>query len=322
MEVPMKFASRVLPPALLVLAFALPSQAQTGTILGEVINYDGSPMEGAVLVVERTDISQTFEAETGPDGRYRLVVPRGDYRVTLQVDGSNLTFVGGLVVDSNEQEITDFNLQELADTPEARAAMEVRARAEATSTAFDVGLAALDAGEFEEAINQFTIAAESDDTQHIIFANLGSALSGAEQYADAADAYQKAILLAPAEAGYYNNLGVAYGRTGQIDQAIEALDQAAQLRPEIGGDAYYNLGVLLTNTGQMADAAAAYQRAVTLDPTHAEAYYQLGIAYFGSATTIPDAIPAFEKYLELTPDGPNAEAASGLLAAAQASAGQ
>jgi tetratricopeptide (TPR) repeat protein len=318
----MKIACRVLPLALLVLAFALPSQAQTGTILGEVIDFDGSPLVGAVMLIERQDINQEFETETGPDGRYRIAVPRGSYRVTLQVNGSNLTFVDGLSIDSGEEEETDFNLPELADTPEARAAMEARARAEATSAAFDVGRAALDAGNFEEAIEQFTLAVENDDTQHVIFANLAGALAGAGRHTDAADAYQKAILLAPAEAGYYNNLGVAYGNAGQIDEAIEALDQAAQLRPEIGGDAYYNLGVLLTNTGRMADAAAAYERAVTLDPTNAEAYYQMGIAYFGAATTIPDAIPAFEKYLELAPDGPNAEAASGLLAAAQASAGQ
>ena len=94
------------------------------------------------------------------------------------------------------------------------------------------------------------------------------------------------------------------------------------MRPEIGGDAYYNLGVLLTNTGRMADAAGAYQRAVELDPMNAEAYYQMGIAYFGTTTTIPDSIPAFERYLELAPDGPNADAASGLLAAAQAAAVQ
>ena len=55
MEVPMKFASRVLPLALLVLAFALPSQAQTGTILGEVIDFDGSPLAGAVMLIERQD---------------------------------------------------------------------------------------------------------------------------------------------------------------------------------------------------------------------------------------------------------------------------
>ncbi len=318
----MKFASRVLPLALFVLAFALPSQAQTGTILGEVIGFDGSPLVGAVMLIERQDINQEFETETGTDGRYRIAVPRGDYRVTLQVDGSNLTFVDGLSIDSGEEEVTDFDLPELADTPEARAAMEERARAEATSAAFDVGREAFDAGRFEDAIVQFTIAAESDDTQHVIFANLGGALAGAGRHADAADAYQTAILLAPAEAGYYNNLGVAYGNAGQIDEAIEALDQAAQLRPEIGGDAYYNLGVLLTNSGRMADAAGAYERAIELDPTNAEAYYQMGIAYFGTAATIPDAIPAFEKYLELAPDGPNADAASGLLAAAQATAGQ
>ena len=318
----MKFASRVLPLALIVLAFALPSQAQTGTILGEVINFDGTPLVGAVILIQRQDIDQEFEIETGEDGRYRIAVPRGNYRVWLQVNGSNLTSVDGITVDSNEEEQTDFNLPELADNPEARERLEARARSEATGAAFDLGRAALDAGDFEEAVVQLTIAAESDQTQHVIFGNLAGALAGAGRHEEAAEAYQKAILLAPAEAAYYNNMGVAYGNAGQIDQAIEALDQAAQLMPEIGGDAYFNLGVVLTNSGRMTDAVAAYERAVELDPTNADAYYQIAIGYFGSADTIPDAIPALEMFLELAPDSPNADAARGLLAAAQATVGQ
>ena len=318
----MKIASRVLPLVLLVLAVAIPSHAQTGSISGDVIDFDGSPMEGATIAATRAGIEQEFVVETSAAGSFSLRVPIGEYRVILRVDGRDLTFVDGVTVASNSSMTADFDLPELADSPEARAAMEANARAAATSAAFDLGRAAMDAGNHEEAVAQFTLAIENDDTQHVIFANLGEALSGAGRHLDAAEVYGKAIALAPGEAAYYNNLGVAYGNAGQIDQAIEALDQAAQLMPQIGGDAYYNLGVLMTNGGRPADAASAFSRAVELDPTNAEAYYQLGLSYFGSADTIPQAISPLEKFLELAPDSPNAEPARQLLAAAEASAGQ
>jgi tetratricopeptide (TPR) repeat protein len=322
MEVTMKLARRVLPLMLLVLAFALPSQAQTGEIIGEVIGFDGAPLAGATMVVTRQDIDQEFQVDTGADGTYRTRVPIGRYRVTLQVDGRPLTFVDGINVASNSEEAADFNLPELANTPEARAAMEANARATATAEAFELGRVAMDAGNYDEAIEQFTVATENDDTQHVIFANLAGALSSAGRHLEAAENYQKAIALAPTEAAYYNNMGVAYGTAGEVDRAIEALDQAAQLMPEIGGDAYYNLGVLMTNSGRPADAAAAFERAIEFDPDNADTYYQLALSYFGTADTIPQAIPVLERYLELAPDSPNAEPARQLLAAAQATAGQ
>jgi len=45
---------------------------------------------------------------------------------------------------------------------------------------------------------------------------------------------------------------------------------------------------------------------------------QLGIAYFGSPNTIPQAVSAFEKFLQLNPSGPDAETAKQLVEAAKA----
>jgi hypothetical protein len=54
----------------------------------------------------------------------------------------------------------------------------------------------------------------------------------------------------------------------------------------------------------------------------AAAYYQLGISYFGTPATIPEAIPVLEKFLTMQPTGPDADAAKQLIEAAKASAPQ
>src|SRR6266516_3559702 len=52
----------------------------------------------------------------------------------------------------------------------------------------------------------------------------------------------------------------------------------------------------------------------------AQAYYQLGISYFGAPNTIPEAIPVLEKFLQMQPSGPDAEAAKQLIEAAKQAA--
>jgi tetratricopeptide (TPR) repeat protein len=81
------------------------------------------------------------------------------------------------------------------------------------------------------------------------------------------------------------------------------------------------LGALLTNAGQAEPATVAFKKAIEVDPNYADAYYQYGISLMGKATLgeggkmvpVAGTGEAFQKYLELAPNGPNAEAAKALL---------
>ena len=80
------------------------------------------------------------------------------------------------------------------------------------------------------------------------------------------------------------------------------------------------MGAVLTNRGRTKDAADAFKKAIEYDPMMAAAYYQLGISYFGSPNTIPDAIPVLEKFIQIAPSDPNVEAAKQLIEAAKQAA--
>src|SRR5438128_401649 len=76
-------------------------------------------------------------------------------------------------------------------------------------------------------------------------------------------------------------------------------------------------------------AAEAFKKAIEYNPQMAQAYYQLGISYFGAPDTIPQAIPTLQKFQELvaalpkeqqTPFANDVEAAKQLIEAAKASA--
>ena len=77
---------------------------------------------------------------------------------------------------------------------------------------------------------------------------------------------------------------------------------------------------MLTNRGRTKEASDAFKKAIEYNPQMAQAYYQLGISYFGQPNTIPEAIPVLEKFLSMQPTGPDAEAAKQLIEAAKASA--
>ena len=77
----------------LLLLSAAPVQAQMGGLEGEVKGYDGKPMAGVTIQIERTDIKQTLETKTGSDGRYvyaGLAAGRAVYNVRAIKDGQGL----------------------------------------------------------------------------------------------------------------------------------------------------------------------------------------------------------------------------------------
>src|SRR5438067_780803 len=158
----------------------------------------------------------------------------------------------------------------------------------------------------------------------------GKQLDSVNGYGEkAVDIKQKAVDAEPqkkpddlrALASYYNNLAQAESKIGKVEEAVKAYDQAAQLYPAGAAQFYYNQGAVLTNAGKADQAIASFDKAIAADPNKAEAYYQKGVNLIAKETTdkngkvipAPGTEEALNKYLELQPNGPFAEAAKGLL---------
>lgn len=208
---------------------------------------------------------------------------------------------------------------------------------------------AADAGDYDTAIATIKEANEMDPTRDLVWFKLGdyyrmSATKQADRaekqkrYDSAVEAYQKAVDLKKATvndkdpnaaknlAAYYNNLADAFGKAGKIDDAVKTFDIAAQADPGSAAQAYFNEGAVLTNAGKADQANAAFDKCIAADPTRAEAYYQKGLNLLGKATLqgdkqipAPGTVEAFQKYLEIAPNGPNAQTAKDMLASLGAS---
>jgi tetratricopeptide (TPR) repeat protein len=197
--------------------------------------------------------------------------------------------------------------------------------------------------DYDTAIAALTEATQMDATRDLIWFKLGDyyRLSATKQtdpaekqkrLDSAVESYQKAVDLkkgtpdkdaakqAQNLAAYYNNLADAYYRAKKIDDAVKTYELAAQTDPPSAAQAYFNIGAVLTNSGKPDEANAAFDKCLAADPNRAEAYYQKGLNLLGKATlqgdkTIapPGTAEAFQKYLELSPTGPNAQSAKDLL---------
>ena len=67
----------------------------------------------------------------------------------------------------------------------------------------------------------------------------------------------------------YNNLAIAYGKAGMLDEEIKALRQALSLRPKYAA-AHYNLGMVYLKKNDRAGAMEQYEALQKIDLTAAK----------------------------------------------------
>ena len=148
----------------------------------------------------------------------------------------------------------------------------------------------------------------------------GPALSSEAKFESAAEHYQKAVAIKDVPS-YHAGMADAYARARKTDDAVREYQLAAAGSPASAAQYWYNIAAVYTNAGKIDEANAACDKAIAADPNYAEAYYLKGTNLLGKATlngnkmvAPPGTEDALKKYLELKPDGPNAEAAKALLA--------
>lgn len=119
--------------------------------------------------------------------------------------------------------------------------------------------------------------------------------------------WSDAIRSVPNNSHAYYNLGIAYLKQNQYDEAVRQFRTAINLKPDYM-DAHNSLGLAYYELGRFEDAIKYYQVAVGLNPNYITArmnllfaHYALGASYFEQG--LKDLARAeFERALELQPD--------------------
>jgi Tfp pilus assembly protein PilF len=344
-----------------LLLFAGAATAQMGSIAGKAIDDKGQPIADAVVKIVRNDIRGQYQTKTNKRGEFfHAGLPSGrstNYTVSLFVNDKEVDSKTNIVVSIGSQVPVDFDLglkkkQEAAiaageltadqtrgmsndQREQLEKAMKERASAlaknKALSDAFNLGMEAMKANQFQVAVEQFVKASELDPKQNAVWGQLAEAYTqyaqtktGQEQQdllGKALEAYVKAIELKPDDAGLHNNYALALVRSKKLPEAQAELEKAASLDAPGAGKYYYNMGAVMMNTGQMDAAGEAFKKAISITPDYAPAQFQYGLYLLGKAQIAPDGkiqpppgtTEALLTYLKLDPTGPNAEQAKTIL---------
>jgi tetratricopeptide (TPR) repeat protein len=221
--------------------------------------------------------------------------------------------------------------QDIKDADTAHAAAVAALGAAASKTDVDAKEAEIKAAKYSEIETLMLKDTAAKPDASVLWAQLGQAQAGLKKYDDAEVTFKKTLDLEAnskkpniaiqglAESG----LGEVYARTAKIQQANDAYDAAAKVNPTQAAFYLKNEAVIFFQTNQADAQVAAADKAIALDPTQALLYYLKGNGLVGKTTMDetthkltppPGCMEAYQKYLQLAPDGPYAADVKGILA--------
>lgn len=285
--------------ALLGAAAPALAQMELGVIKGQVLDDAGQPLDGVKIRLLNVDRGREVVLTTGKDGRfYRRGLQAVEYEMTVERDGYQ-PISDKVKLTAGTDRNFDFKL--------AKAAA-------GGSKEFQAGVAAFNAGNFEQAAAQFQAAIAQAPTVPALHVNLAMAWFRLNRNAEAVASLEKAAELAPADAAIQYQLGSAYVDMQAYDKAVVALEKGLKATPDLAKDrlaaeATATLGAVYFAQGKVPEAEAQFQRVLAASPRQAAATLGMAKVYF-SRNEVPKALEWFERVVAEHPGTPEATQAA------------
>ena len=162
-----------------------------------------------------------------------------------------------------------------------------------------LGVVAYQVGKYTVAVDLVSQAIGIDSDQSSYFNNLGNAYKKLGDLVESTQAYCRAIEIEPGYAEAHNNLGNVLAEQDSLKEAISAYHRALEIDPEYS-ETYNNLGVVLRTQGHLKESVLAYRQAIQINPGFTNAYYNLG-CLLQELGELEDSIQAYYKVLKMNP---------------------
>ena len=336
--------------AAIALAFlpAFAGAQETAKIHGHAQDPANAPIANGQITLSTDGKTALYTFTTDANGDYKGDgIKPGTYYITLYAKpGQAVDRFDNVKIAAGADTLQDFDLSrpEYVNKlpPEQKKALEEakKKNAEINKENQNVGKlndllkqarAANAAKKYDEAATDMTQATTLKPDAAVLWLELGIAQTGLKKYDDAATSLKKAMDLDTAskkpnpeiQAADDNALGEVYANTNKIPDATASYDAAAKLQPANAAMFYTNETIVLSRAGQPDATIAAADKAIAADPSKPIPYYLKGQALISKATVDPKTqkivappgtADAYNKYLELAPNGPMAPEAKAIMA--------
>lgn len=97
-------------------------------------------------------------------------------------------------------------------------------------------------------------------------------------YAEAVEAYMRALSLKPDYLDAYVNLGLIYYKLERYSEAVEAYKEAVRIKPDTP-TIYNKLAAVYIIVGEYSSALEAFRASIKIDPSNYETHFNLGVTY-------------------------------------------
>ncbi|HSF15943.1 MAG TPA: tetratricopeptide repeat protein [Vicinamibacteria bacterium] len=289
----------------LVCLFFLPGlatseQAELATFRGRVVDVDGKPIADATVTLEDQTMGGTITVETNDKGSfYRRGLRPSEYKLTITKEGY-MDLEVPLQFRAGEEKREEFQMVAAMSGAEA---------------AFQKGIEAFNAGEFEAAIEAFEEVTRLSPETPEGHTNLALAYIQVEKMPEAIQELEKAAELS-ADFRTWAQLAMAYVRVDRLQAAARSFETALgkehDPRDPIAYECWMALGSLYFADNRVGDAVTAYENALSIDSGSAEALVALGKCQF-NLRDMDKARQYFQRTIDTAPSSPQAEEARAFL---------
>jgi len=220
--------------------------------------------------------------------------------------------------------------QDIRDAETARATAVQQLGATAAKADVDAKVLEVQTAKYTEIETLMTKDSAAKPDESILWTNLARAEIGLKKYDDAETSYKKALELEAAAKkpkteviGVANaGLGEIYARQGKVPEANAAFDAAAKADPTRAALHLRNQAIIFFQERNGAAQIDAADKAIVADPNQPILYYIKGQGLIQNSTfdaktqkivPPPGCLEAYQKYLELAPNGMYAAEVKGII---------
>ncbi|MGC8550533.1 MAG: carboxypeptidase regulatory-like domain-containing protein [Acidobacteriaceae bacterium] len=324
---------------------------QTGSIHGYVNDPTGAAItNGIISLIPEGDTAAKYTFHTDANGNYKgSGIKAGTYIVTLREPntpkGQVIDQFNSVKILGGQDTLQNFDLsrpeyikklspeqqKQLAKVREENAKI-LKQNAVIKNLNKDLEAARKDNADKNYAAADALMTKDTSamPDAYLLWVELGKAQLGEKKFNNAITSLTKAISLNQASkkpnlevSGIAGNaLGEAYADAGHFQKSDAAYIAAAQADPKNAFMYYQNEAIVMNRSGQNDLTVKAADAAIAANPNEPIPYYLKGQALIQKATVDPKTqkiiapagcVEAYQKYLQLAPDGPFANDVKGVL---------